>query len=156
MHIWDERNRPCVVDHVQDILVQTNHYRYRAISSIPWESGVDPERSEVDGDQKIGHCIPKRTVEHDHFNVDRIHIVHSNVVGWTLEVSDRAECVDGDYTNSDRMSCSTGSQRHTVVLVPRSAGVVPQSADLYRVLKFRRVSKRIISSKLPNGKLLPS
>jgi hypothetical protein len=75
----------------------------------------------------------------------------SNVGVWKLrvEVSDRAEGVNRDYTNSDRISCSMGSQRHTGVIVPKRV-------DAYRILKFRHVAKRIISSKLPNGKLLPS
>jgi len=153
MSIRDERNRPHVVDHVQDIHVHANHYRYSAISSIRWKSGVDSESSEIDSDQKIGprYYIPKGTVKHDHFNVGIIHIVDSNVGVWKLrvELSDRAEGVNGNYTNSDRISCSKGSQRHTVVIVPKSV-------DLYRILKFRRVAKRVISSKLPNGKLLPS
>jgi hypothetical protein len=40
------------------------------------------------------------------------------------------------------MSCSMGSQRHTVLIVPRSV-------DVYRILKFRLVAKRMIVSKLP-------
>ena len=150
MSIGDERNRPRVVDHVQDIHVHAYYYRYSAQSSIRWKSGVDSESSEVDGDQKIGpYYIRKGTVKHDHFNVGTIHILDSNVGVWRLEVSDRAEGINGNYTNSDRISCPIGSQRHTVVTVPKSV-------DVYRILKFRRVAKRIISSKLPNGKLLPS
>jgi len=59
-----------------------------------------------------------------------------------LEVSDSTEIVDGNYSNSARVSCSMGNQRHTGLILPKSA-------DVYRVLKFRLVSKRIISSILP-------
>jgi len=150
MSIGDERNRPHVVDHVQDIHVHPNHYRYSARSSIQWESGVDSESSEVDGDQKIGpYYIAKGTVKHDHVNVVVIHKMDSKVGAWKLEVSDRAEGVNGNYTNSDRISCSMGCQRHTIV-------IVQISIDVHCILKFRRVTKRIISSKLPNGELLPS
>ena len=110
MHIRDERNHPHVVNHVQDIQVQTKHYQYHAILGICWESGINSKHSEVDGNQKIRHHNPKGTVEHDHCNIHLIHIVDSNVVCWTLEVSDRAECINGNYTDSERTSCSTGSQ----------------------------------------------
>jgi len=149
MSIGDERNRPRVVDHVHNIHVHANHYRYSARYSIRWKSSVDSESSEVDDDQKFGPCIIKGTVKHDRFNVDIVHVFHSEVVVWKIGVSDKAEGVNGTYTNSDRISCSTGSQRHTVVTAPKSV-------DVYRILKFRRVAKRIISSKLPNGKLLLS
>ena len=150
MSIGDERNRPRVVDHVQYIHVHANLNPNSARYSIRWKSGVDSESSEVDCDQKIRpwYSIPKGTVKHDHFNVELIHILDSEFGVWRFEVSDRAKGVNGNYTNSDRIFCSMGSQRHTVVIVPKSV-------DMYRTLKFRRVAKRIISSKLPNGKLLP-
>lgn len=106
MHIGDERNRPCVVDYVQGIRGQANHYRYSPKYSIRWKSGVDPQSSEVYGYQKVGKYIPKGTVEHDHCNVSLI--LDKRVGVW--RVSDRAEVVNGNYSNSDRMSRSMGSQ----------------------------------------------
>jgi hypothetical protein len=109
MRIGDQSNRPRVVDYVQDIHVEANHYRYGAKYSIRWKGGIDPESSEVHGYQKVGPYIPKGTVEHDHFSVILIHIVDSNVAILRLEVSDTAEGVNGNYNSSDRMSCSMGS-----------------------------------------------
>lgn len=150
MHIGDKRNRQRIVDyvqgirvHVQGIRVQANQYWYSAKYSTRWKSGVDSESSEVYGYQKFGPgiYIPKGTVKHDHCNVILIHTVDSNVAVCRLEVSDSAQRVNGNYNNSDRMPCSMGSQWHTVL-------AVPQSVDIYRVLKFRVVAKRIVSSKL--------
>jgi len=60
MCIGDERNRPRVVDDVQDIIpVHANHNRYGANSNIRWESVVDPESSEVDGYRRSGSTSPK-------------------------------------------------------------------------------------------------
>jgi len=144
MRIREERNRPRVVDYVQDIHVQANHYRYGTKYRIGWKIGVDPESSEVYGYQKVGprQYIPKGTVEHDHFNIIRIHRGDSNVFPFRLEVSDRAEGVSGNYSNSDIMSCSMGRQQHTVL-------VVPPSVDAYRVTKSRLVTKGVTSSELP-------
>jgi len=97
MSIGDERNRPRVVDHVQNIHVHANHYRYGAKYSIRWKSSVDSESSEVDGDQKLGPYIIKGTVKHNHLNVGIIHAFDSEVGVWKLGVSDRAEGVDGTY-----------------------------------------------------------
>jgi len=80
MSIGDERNRPRVVDHIQNVHVYANHYRYAARYGIQWKSGVDSESSEVDGDQKIGPFIIKETVKHDHFNVEIIHALDSRVL----------------------------------------------------------------------------
>ena len=49
MRIGDERNRPRIVDYLQGIHVHANHYRYGAIYSTRWKSGIDPESSEVYG-----------------------------------------------------------------------------------------------------------
>jgi len=153
MSIGDERNRPCVLDHIPNIRVPANYYRYGAIYSIRWKGVVDSESSEVNGDQKIGPYIIKGTVKHDHFVVDNgisISVDIIKVEVWKFGVFDRAGGVNGTYTSSDRISCSIGSQRHTVVTS------VPKCVDVYCILKFRRVAKCITSSKLPNGKLSPS
>jgi hypothetical protein len=107
MRIGDERNRPRVAKYVQDINVHTNHYRYGTRYSIRWKSGIDPECSEVYGYQKFWPYILKGTVEHDQCSVILIHKVDRNVGVFRLEVSDGAK---GTYSNSDRISCSMGSQ----------------------------------------------
>ena len=109
MRVGEERNRPRVLDYVRDIHVQANHYRYGTKYRIGWKSGIDPESSEVYGYQKVGQSTPIGTVEHHHFNIIRIHTEGRNFGPFKL-ISDRAEEVNDTYSNSDRMSCSIGSQ----------------------------------------------
>jgi len=59
----------------------------------------------------------------------RVYLFTENVVSATSGVSDSA-LGDGIYSNSDRISPSMGSQRHT-------RSIVPKGLDLYRVLKLR-------------------
>jgi hypothetical protein len=111
MRIGDKSNRPRVAHYVPGIRVEANHYRYGAKYSIRWKSGIDidPESSEVYSYQKVWPYIPKGTVEHDYCNV--IPLSQNRNAGVSrLEVSDRAEGVNGIYSSSDRISCSMRSQ----------------------------------------------